>query len=172
MGSMQKRKCEQFKIGRSFHGRCSDPCGRCGCSAKCHGLDMQHIGYLELTWQLLCSELRAQWEDADFVPVVFNSKESSQSTHIEWKVFIVVGGYCVILSIRYNKNRRQWQLQTVVDCDSDRLWSQYLLLGPQSTKGRIGGEWRFWTEEDFKNRRKCIVKAINRRRGNSKYSIK
>merc|ERR1719361_2912709 len=105
---------------------------------------------------MILDELRSQWKYADFVPVVFNAKGSTQ---IEWKVFITVGGYSVVLSIRYNKDRGQWQLQNVVDCEPHRLWSQYLLLGPQFFKGRIGGQWRVWTEEDFKNRRKCIVKV-------------
>jgi len=162
---LQKKRCGQFKIGRNFNGKCDDPCDRCGCSAADHGLDMRYIGYLELSPQMILNELRAQWNDADLVPVVFNAKGSTQ---IEWKVFLTIREYnheySVVLSIRYNKNRGQWQLQNVVDCEPHRLWSQYLLLGPQSAKGKIGGQWRLWTEEDFKKRSKCIVKVVSKRR--------
>jgi len=155
--------CGQFRIGKTFTGSSSDLCDGCGCCAACHGLT--NVMSLVLTWQLLLSVLRAQWEDADFVPVVFNTKGY---THIEWKVLVTIFGYTVALSIqykpcnkRYEKRHGKWQLQNVVDCEPHRLWSQYLLLGPKLAEGRIGGQWRVWTEDDlYTNRRWCIVKVV------------
>jgi len=110
----------------------------------------QCTGSLPQRWRIF-NALKEHWLSADFVPVVFNKKYSTQ---IEWKVFVTVDNYSMGLSIRYNERCGRWQLQNVVDCEAYRVWSQYLLLGSLRTtalaRGNIDGQSRMWTEDDFK----------------------
>merc|ERR1719295_1968840 len=145
-------KCREFKC--NHHGQNHTICTHCGHGVHEHGdsnLQIQQNA-VKMSQQDFKSSVRNSWNaprSKYLCPVVVNR---GKRTWIEWKKFVVLNGdptKMVAISLKWNEREEKWEILKVIDCDADRVFGQYRLLG-DALIGRLNAQSRQWTYMDLK----------------------
>jgi len=145
-------KCREFKCNHRGHNHGHTVCSHCGHGVHDHGdsnLQIQQNS-VKMSQRDFKSSVRNSWNATQSLcPVVVNR---GKRTWIEWKKFVALNGdptKMVAISLKWNEREEKWEILKVIDCDADRVFGQYLLLG-DALIGRLNAQSRQWTYMDLK----------------------
>ena len=147
------RKCKHSGCGcREFHFVSEGaPCGECKHDAECHGGGiMEKPCTTTMSQEDFKMAVMRSWNDYPPCPVVVNR---GKRTWIEWKKFVNLGNRrSVAISLKFNAREKVWEILKVIDCDADRVYAQYRLLGEYNGNELIslGCQRKRWEYQELK----------------------